>query len=576
MKRAIIICLFLLLKFPALGQNQDAVATSEALREEAHPEEIYLHYNTSLLFPGEYLLYKVYNLNPEDKSLSHLSKIAYVELLNKNGERLFSHKIMLDQGTGQGDFFVPTSIPSGSYKLVAYTNWMKNFGSFYQEDIRIINPYRGRKSRDNVTAEEPDASGRAQEVTSRSSDLLELKLQDSIFGQRERVRLRFIPSGKTLKNISVSVRKRSDLPRSNSTSARDFVADRQGRREGQQLFFLPELRGQLFQGRIVPVDSRSSQNLQRTVAISLPSVSLIPEMATTDAEGEFSFFVDKDVAAENAVLEVIGEDRGAFELKLVQNSGINPAGLKFPAFHITPDMKEDIINRSIHNQIENSYFSVKPDTLVTAEQDDAFYAPVVNTYVLDQYKRFETIPETFVEIVNSAWIEKENGKPRFVVRGLEGDIDIDLPPLVSIDGVFVQEHEDLVNLNAEKVKSIGIIRDKIYLGPEVFQGAILVQTLSGEYYGESDKKFSEKVQLTVPLTVKKYFRQIHSTTSERIPDYRRQLLWDPNLDVSDAEEEISFYTSDIPGLYEIVVEGFSADGKPVSIKNTIEVLEDQE
>ena len=58
-------------------------------------ERVYLHNNSSLLFPGDYLYYKCYVQRLDSKKLSKLSKVVYVELVNENGGVVFSHKLSL-------------------------------------------------------------------------------------------------------------------------------------------------------------------------------------------------------------------------------------------------------------------------------------------------------------------------------------------------------------------------------------------------------------------------------------------------------------------------------------------------
>ena len=107
-------------------------------------EGIYIHYNSTVLFAGEYLFYKVFCINKNNNWLSGISEIVYVELIAENGEAVFKHKLELLDGEAASDFFIPSSIASGSYKLIAYTRWMRNLGvsTFFQADIGIINPYR--------------------------------------------------------------------------------------------------------------------------------------------------------------------------------------------------------------------------------------------------------------------------------------------------------------------------------------------------------------------------------------------------------------------------------------------------
>jgi len=78
-----------------------------------------------------------------------------------------------------------------------------------------------------------------------------------------------------------------------------------------------------------------------------------------------------------------------------------------------------------------------------------------------------------------------------------------------------------------------------------------------------------KNTISTPLAKKNYFKPDYSNNAfDRIPDYRYQLLWMPDLQ---DNNEISFYTSDKKGTFEIVIEGFTLEGKPISIKDYFEV-----
>ena len=106
-------------------------------------ENIFVHQNATVLLTGEFLYYKIYCRNEQDQKLSNISKIAYIELVGTDKKPVFIHKIRLKSGLGEGDFFIPKSIPSGNYKLIAYTQWLRNFGEshFFQSNILILNPY---------------------------------------------------------------------------------------------------------------------------------------------------------------------------------------------------------------------------------------------------------------------------------------------------------------------------------------------------------------------------------------------------------------------------------------------------
>src|SRR6056297_470079 len=112
--------------------------------ENIPQEKVYLHTNTNFVFTGEYLYYQLYNLLPKSEELSSISKIGYVDLINEGGIPIFQHKLILIDGVASSEFFVPADVPSGNYKLVGYTNWIKNFpNSLFTKDITILNPYLG-------------------------------------------------------------------------------------------------------------------------------------------------------------------------------------------------------------------------------------------------------------------------------------------------------------------------------------------------------------------------------------------------------------------------------------------------
>jgi hypothetical protein len=70
------------------------------------------------------------------------------------------------------------------------------------------------------------------------------------------------------------------------------------------------------------------------------------------------------------------------------------------------------------------------------------------------------------------------------------------------------------------------------------------------------------------LTLKKSynFPSYNAVNTNKRPDQRDQLYWDPNFTISgDNKSIIEFYTSDVTGLFEIVVEGYRGNGEPVSM-----------
>jgi hypothetical protein len=125
--------------------NFGDVAQSLRQFSNTHFEEnIYLHINSSFLLVGESVLFKAYCLKAVDNTTSSLSSVAYVELIDANANPVLRSKILLKEGEGSGDFFLPSTLSSGNYTLIAYTQWMRNYSiqKFFKTQITIINPFR--------------------------------------------------------------------------------------------------------------------------------------------------------------------------------------------------------------------------------------------------------------------------------------------------------------------------------------------------------------------------------------------------------------------------------------------------
>lgn len=561
------------------GQAVEKSLLAEGLSESSIGEKIYLHYNTSLLFPGEYFLYSVYSLKNGSGEASNFSKIAYVEMLGEDNETIFRQKIKLENGRGSADFFIPTDTPSGTYKLIAYTNWMKNLkNAFFEGDLVVINPYQGNQKKLLETSGVNEGPGTPASLYTfaekEQRDVFQLDLNKSQFSNREQVRIEMGSKGADAAagRYSLSVRKTGDLPAPPKSAPSKVLGRGTGTKQpnSEEKVFLPELRGQLVSGKVVSANGAGLEDIK--VALSIPTYKGFAQIAITNANGQFFFNLDRELRDEDAIVEILGEAEGEMEIKIDRNEGMSTNNLKFPDYFITPQMEEEIVQRSLYNQIENAYFSVKPDTLAPLQEEVIFPASIVETYNLDDYTRFKGVPETFVEIIKSAWVRREGRDKRvFEVRGLIGHLPMRLKPLVMVDGVLLQDHSALIDYDSRRIQTIKIIRDKIYLGPEIFQGAVLVETIDGDFPEIYKAPNSLRVELEHPEIAKKYFQQVYNQENRdnRIPDYRSQLLWKPEL--SPDKEEISFFTSDVDGKFEVVLEGFTASGTPVHIRKSFTV-----
>ena len=587
MKRYIKI-LFVLIFCGSISLYSQAKMNNKNAFERVGQEKIFVHFNTSFLLVGERLYYKVYCLNSKTNKLTNLSKIAYVALIGNDNEVIFKHKIRLDAGTGQGDFFIPTSVSSGNYKLIAYSRWMMNGGenNFFQNDIFIINPFNEIKNENlsNINAtdtiqesQKKDLLGDNREVVgNNNNEFIQLKLEKKEVGKREKVSLiiKSLKDKESYGNYSISVREIYGIKEPEKLKTTNYFSlfSENANFKISDSIFLPEYRGELLSGKVIFKDSNKiASNL--IVALSIPGKDYIFKIANTNNQGEFYFNIAEEYKNSGAIIQLINSDEKDLEIILDDQATFKAIDLKFNTFLISQTLNDIILKRSINNQIENAYENVKKDTIIDPVNSARFFGNNIKEYDLNDYTRFPTLKETFVEIVDLVYTIRKNGVNTLNVIGTKEKYDSGLLPLVLMDGVLIQDIDELLNFNAEKVKKINVLAERYIYGSHLFKGVVSLETNNGDYRNSFSNNTIKNIELFKSVPNKNYFNQIYdgSKIFDRIPDYRNQLLWMPNLVLDTLDKEVTFYTSDTIGKFEISIEGFTNEGIPISLKEVFSV-----
>jgi hypothetical protein len=110
-------------------------------RKQKVHEKLFAHTDKNFYLSGEIVWFKLYYVDGSLHKPLDLSKLAYVEVLDKDLKPVLQAKVPLSQGSGNGSFYLPVSLNSGVYRFRAYTQWMKNFSAdyFFEEPLTIVN-----------------------------------------------------------------------------------------------------------------------------------------------------------------------------------------------------------------------------------------------------------------------------------------------------------------------------------------------------------------------------------------------------------------------------------------------------
>ena len=101
-------------------------------------ERVYLQTDKQFYLSGE-LVWMKFIATDLDQRLSDVSKVGYVELLD-SASAVVQARLVLEKGVGNGCLQLPSTLPTGNYRLVAYTRYMRNEGEevFFEKPLAEI------------------------------------------------------------------------------------------------------------------------------------------------------------------------------------------------------------------------------------------------------------------------------------------------------------------------------------------------------------------------------------------------------------------------------------------------------
>lgn len=126
-------------------------------------EKAYLHFDRPYYAAGDTMYFKAYVTLGNERQLSALSGVLHVELINNATNRILqSEKLEIASGVAWGDFALPDTLLKGSYRVRAYTRWMRNDPQDVFEQnipvaaVRADKVYESGKAVNTKSASKPD------------------------------------------------------------------------------------------------------------------------------------------------------------------------------------------------------------------------------------------------------------------------------------------------------------------------------------------------------------------------------------------------------------------------------------
>jgi hypothetical protein len=555
-------------------------------------EVLFVRTDRDIYISGEQVWFKVYTLNGLTNTPCNISKVVYLELLDKNNFPLRQLKVKTDNNSGSSSFILPENISSGNYIIRAYTNWMKNFSTdqFFYITVSVINPFESIdhlklpsniQNSDSVfsigvdqsqsilsTDESKPVAGKSISNESKKRINYTITLEKPDYSSRKKVKMEISAtdmSGNPVEtDLSVSVAKSVAI---NSTRLSSFYYfnknnDIISRVEGQG--YLAELEGHLISGylRLKTTD----EPIRKTdLSLSFVGKTARCQFGKTDENGEFNFVI-KESGLNEIVIQPLSPDISGYYVELNQPFSSTFSKFRPAEFYLDSSKLNEINKVIIGMQINNIYEPFRqtgPDSGKRIIPD--FYGKPENSIRMADYIELTSLREVVKEIIPNVYTLRQNGKYDFKLINKFRGQPFENKPLILLDGVPIYDFEKVLSINSKEIERADIINARYFISENIFDGIVSFITKKGNLsILEFDNSIFRQVYEGCQIQ-NNFYSPDYSTgilKDNRIPDYRNTLFWKPDLHTGkNGKVEIEFFTSDESTDFTIIAEGVTSDGK---------------
>ncbi|MEM9340977.1 MAG: hypothetical protein AAGA66_19745, partial [Bacteroidota bacterium] len=540
--------------------------------ELTYVESLYVHTDRESYLTGETLWFKAYVLDRDRLTLSRLSKVAYIELLDRENRPVIQQKVVLENGVGSGSMYLPVSMQTSGYALRGYTRWMQNFGpeGFFRKTLTVINPLTRFVSVSD-TARTDFSCGLLLDSVERqrvvnASKGFDFSLNHSSFKKRDKVELRISLSEpfdtKSFVHASIAVHQVDSLDKYSNPLMAGYLSQRSDfPSANEEMRYQPEYEG----GRISGSLTTSCAEMKlgnRLLFLHSAGEQVLLYATRSGADGQFQFIVDEVIR--DPLITVPADSLDCYRVNIQPVYSDRFACKGIAPFRLHPDDLEKIRQRSLNMQIQHAFaadFSL--DSLMV--HSNVFGTAMVE-YDLDDYTRFATLEEIMREYVSEVTVKNDKEEVNFRVIDGQSYPAFHADPLILINGVPEMDKTYIASLDPYKMENIRVIDDKFGIGNAVFYGVIMIQTK------ESNPHLSKRKGSFSSYTPSRSFNS-PGYEDERLrqsqkPDFRTLLHWNPSLVFQKPSYDVSFYTSDIAGTYVGLVQGVDQKGNVATARFT--------
>ncbi len=517
-------------------------------------ERVYVSTDRDVYVAGDEMFVSVFCLDVSRGGLSNVSRTAYLELVSADGP-VQTAKVALDRGRGGGVISLQNTIPTGEYRLVAYTAQCFNEEGYnFLEGARtlsIINPFTTARASSGVEILSPEeylqlengnvrpaAGGISLDtdgpvtITNNSGSAVTLSL--SVFNDDG------IPAPRTVNPVSFAA---------NASQGRVFTDRR-----------TVDFEGEIIRTKLVGTAQDIAAAAGSLAYLCVPGRTGDIYPALLEEDGTATFYTKNIYGQTNMVLDP-GTGSGTVHLEVIPPFA-QVQDPDIPALPLSYALQDRILQRSMAMQVLRAAHADSLYTVLPIPDDTQFFADSV-VYYLDNYTRFPLMEELFVEYIKEVGYHRSsNGRELHVA--LKDDFRTvpvaQLACLVLLDGVPVPDHNRIFEYDPLLVEKIVIYPNTYSIGNRTYPGVVNFVTYRRDL---PSYPFGDNVRVVDYQGVSYPIVSWLPDTSGEVPDLRQTILWHPLIELAPGESRTFEYVlPSYQGRFKVVVEGFDLSGTP--------------
>jgi hypothetical protein len=540
-------------------------------------EHVFVQTDRDIYIAGETLFFDV-NILSNDSSDLALSKVCYLVL--RDSKHLYNKLyIKVNKKNSFGSLYLPDTLKTGNYEIVAFTNYMRNFdeSTFFRKKLIIVNRFdEWLKSlfQENNSTNAIDSA--AFQFIESVNCPVKISLEKDSFRTREKIKIH-LEIKESLKsqfngNVSVSVKEMNPYTRYYIDQDIKDVKPGKVNNNSGAINYPVEKNGIYINGVILNKDSLPVPN--ECLFLSTKDTIANLQYTFSDKFGKFHFYLT-DYYLEKQLIISTREDRKGQTIILLEDKFQLKQPFEPLIFGFTRELRKYILESQNIVKIQKAYSikNVKP----TPYLGENFIIPYVykepssRIYPAD-YLALKNFQEITENILPGCKLKSEGNVSKIYVMNYVAKHFFQEPATVFLDGIPIYNLGQIMNYGTNEIYKVDMCKIPRIKGKIAFDGVVAISTFS---------KTATKVMVpgSATYTMGKFVDySVYDTPdyskkpySASVPDFRQLLYWNPVLSLDSHHDTIEFYSSDWQTDYVIELKGINKDGKPFFSSSKLKV-----